>query len=78
MTSQERITLDAVETVAKLVGPARALRLLTDALNPEPAMSEFLATTTAIIQAEEKRRDGMFYLETVVTAKKVRPERTDL
>ena len=77
MTSQERITLDAVETVAKLIGPARALRLLTDALNPEAAMSEFLATT-AIIQAEEKHRDGMFYLETVVTAKKVRPERTDL
>ena len=77
MTSQERITLDAVETVAKLVGPARALRLLTDALNPEPAMSEFLATT-AIIQAEDRRRDGIFYLETVVTAKKVRPERTDL
>ena len=77
MTHQERITLDAVETVAKLVGPARALRLLTDALNPEPAMSEFLATT-AIIQAEEKRRDGMFYLETIVTPRRVRPERTDL
>lgn len=77
MTRHERITLDAVETVAKLVGPARALRLLTDALNPEPAMSEFLATT-AIIQAEDRRRDGIFYLETVVTAKKVRPERTDL
>ena len=77
MIRQERITLDAVETVAKLVGPARALRLLTDALNPDPAMSEFLATT-AIIQAEDRRRDGMFYLETVVTAKRVRPERTDL
>lgn len=77
MTRQERITLDAVETVAKLLGPARALRLLTDALNPEPAMSEFLATT-AVIQAEEKRRDGMFYLETIVTPRRVRPERTDL
>ena len=77
MTQQERITLDAVEMIAKLLGPARALRLLADALNPDPAMSEFLATT-AIIQAEDRRRDGMFYLETVVTAKKMRPERADL
>ena len=77
MTHQERITLDAVETVAKLLGPARALRVLADSLNDDPTMSEFLATT-AIIQAEDRRRDGIFYLETVVTAKKVRPERTDL
>ena len=69
MTSQELITLDAVETVAKLVGPARALRLLTDALNPEPSMSEFIATT-ALIQAEEESEDALFHLETVVKARK--------
>lgn len=77
MTRHERIIMDAVETVARLVGPSHALRVLADVLNPEPAMSEFIATT-AIIQAEEKRRDAIFYLETVVTARKMRPERTDL